>query len=288
MCAPARSDLRRTAVSRTRRWFAVAAMILFSSAPGCILWEAPPPTAEKLDVGLIVLYPGAYNSQWEMQGFHQGFRAAGRNEAIEVVQWARHLEQWLAPEGFSEAISAWAETEARRIATYKAAHPGARVTLLGYSSGAMIAILVAERMPENTPVDRVILMSAGVSRDYDLGPMLDNTIDGAVVYWSPLDEFAVGLVERLGTMDGDFQSPAARFGFATVHEKLTQIAWEPAMIEYGNHGGHLDYLVLPDWIRDFVARWIAGTADKPADPDPVPVAGKVAVSRRSSCRAHLD
>ena len=44
------------------------------------------------------------------------------------------------------------------------------------------------------------------------------------------------------------------------------------MVEYGNQGGHVEYLRLPCWIRDFVAPWIADTDDEPATPEPVPAA----------------
>ena len=240
-------------------WSAIAAVVVLPTLAGCNPWQAPEPTAGELDAGLVVLYPGAYNSQWEMSGFYEGLRAAGRGQAIHVAQWAGHLEQWLALAGFFEMVRDWAKAEAARIAGYKAEHPGAPVTLISYSGGAMMAILVTEQMPEGTEIDRVILMSPGVSRHYDLGAMLARTVDGAVAYWSPVDDFAIGLVQSLGTVDGEFAEPAASFGFAATHDKLVQVRWEPEMAQYGNFGGHMDYLFLVPWIRDYVAPWVADT-----------------------------
>ena len=225
--------------------------------PGCIFWTAPLPDDDQLADGLIVLYPGVYNSEWELQGFYEGLRATGNEAAIEIMPWSGPLEQWFFYDGFVAKTQTWAEGEAQRIADYKNAHADAPVTLVGYSGGAMAAIYVAERMPASTPVDRVILMSPGVSRYYDLSAMLDNTSQGAMAYWSPADTLAVTLVRKFGTVDGDHDTPAARYGFATEDERLTQIAWDPNMATRGNHGNHLDYLRAPDWIRDFVGPWIA-------------------------------
>ncbi len=254
-----------TVSSRVRLWLAIATAAMTQALPGCGLWQAPVPTAEELDAGLVVLYPGASNSHSEAMGCYQGLRTAGCDQAIEIVPWSRPLEQWWAPVGFFDTVRGWAKTEAERLAAYRAEHPAVPVTLIGGSSGAMIAILVTEQMPAGTAIDRVLLMSPGVSRYYDLDPMLKNTVEWAVVYWSPVDSFALGLARLFGTIDGEFEEPAAAFGFAGVHEKLMQFSWDPEMSRYGNYGDHLDPLFLVPWIRDFVAPWIAGADHGPED-----------------------
>jgi pimeloyl-ACP methyl ester carboxylesterase len=251
--------------SRTRPRLAIALVGVSQTLTACGLWQAPVPIAEELDAGLVVVYPGASNSQFEALGCYQGLRTAGCDQAIEIVPWSRPFEQWWAPVGFFNAVRGWAKTEAERLAAYRAEHPAAPVTLIGGSSGALIAILVTEQMPAGARIDRVLLMSPGVSRYYDLGPMLENTVDGAVVYWSPVDTFALTLVRLLGTIDGEFAEPAAAFGFAATHDKLVQFSWQPEMARYGNYGDHLDPLFLIPWIRDFVAPWIAGSDSEPPD-----------------------
>ena len=119
-----------------------------------------------------------------------------------------------------------------------------------------MAIIVTEAMPVGSEIDRVVLLSPGVSRDYDLTPMLENTAEQAIVYWSPFEQFTIDLVALLGTADGAFQEPAAAFGFATEHEKLLQIEWQPEMAELGNYGDHLDYFLSLPWISEYVASWV--------------------------------
>ncbi len=222
----------------------------------CGLWSPPLPTDAQREQGLIVLYPGAFNSTIEMSGFHAAFREEGIDQAIEIVPWGGFMEHVLDPE-FFDSVQPWVRGQAARLAAYRADHPGRPITLLGFSAGAMAAIMVTEAMPAGSQVDCVILMSPAVWRGYDLNPMLSNTGRGVVVYYSPEENLAVALTSVMGTADGHFEDPAAAVGFDTLHEKLTQVAWEPWMSEYGNGGEHADYYLNVEWLRAFVVPWIA-------------------------------
>jgi hypothetical protein len=224
---------------------------------GCDFWRPPTPTADDYEQGLIVMYPGAYNSHAEMVGFYDGMRAAGLQHAIEVVTWSRPLESFLYPDGFCDKLHTWAQIEAVRLAEHRAEYPDAPITLLGFSNGGMPAVLVAELMPVDDVIDSVILLSPGVWRGYDLAPMLEHVTQHVMVYWSDIDQLAINLIALYGTVDGHFTEPAATFGFDTEHEKLVQIPWDPNMRGYGNRGGHLDYWFNVPWIKDYVAPWVA-------------------------------
>jgi pimeloyl-ACP methyl ester carboxylesterase len=230
---------------------------LLATITGCELWRPPVPTPDELARGLVVMYPGVYNTTTEMYGFYTGLRAAGIDQAIEVRPWSLPLINFAVPAEFLHLERPWATTEALRVAQYRRDHPGAPVTLLGYSGGAMIAILVAEELPQGSSVDRVIMMSPGVSTTYDLGLMLDHTRHGAVAYWSQNDWVTNLITFNWGALDGVFGPSAATQGFAMTDQKLTQIEWGPDLAVYGNYGGHADYLFSVDWIRDFVAPWVA-------------------------------
>ncbi len=245
---------------RSARWHACFVMLLsvLLLPTGCEVWIPPALTAEELDRGLVVMYPGDFNSTSEMIGLYTGLREGGVDQAIEISKWSPPMESCYAREEFWEKFPAWAAEEAERLAAYQQAHPGAPVTLLGFSGGGMAAIVVAEHMPEGTAVDRVLLLSVGVSPDYDLLPMLENVRDRVIVYWSPREAgWGSLLLQWLGTVDGSFEAAAAISGFSTVHEKLIQVEWTPEMSELGNHGDHLDYFMNIPWISEYAASWIA-------------------------------
>ncbi|MFQ5411779.1 MAG: alpha/beta fold hydrolase [Phycisphaerae bacterium] len=203
----------------------------------------------------MVMYPGAANVYAELAAWHDGLREYGVQHAIEVMPWGIPWDA-LANLQSLDRNRGWSEREAERVAAYMDAHPDRPVTLIGYSSGAMIAIMVVESLPDEKHVDRVILMSATVSRDYDLTTMLENTNLGAIHYFSPSDAFSDFVSLNLGATDRVFDLPGATVGFSTESDKLIQVPWSPEMGHYGNHGGHFDILFRPPFIRDFMGPWV--------------------------------
>lgn len=224
-------------------------LILHSACQG---WTPPAATPEELDKGLVVMYPGVVNTTTELATVYVGLRDAKIDCAIEVVPWAIPMINFFMPTDFLRLQRPWAIVEANRIARYFDAHPGSPVTLLGYSGGAMMCILVAEELPENASVDWIIMMAPGVSTTYDLKPMLERTVRGAIVFWSASDTLTSQITMAWGTLDGLFVPAAAGFGFASKHPKLTQIEWAPGRLD-GNDGGHSGYISSASWIRDIVA-----------------------------------
>ena len=229
---------------------------VFLMITACDIWRPPPSTPEQFESGLVVMYPGAANVYTEMAAWHDGLREYGVQHAIEVMPWGQPWDALTNLESL-DRNRGWSEREAKRIAAYTDEHPDRPVTLIGYSSGAMIAIMVVESLPEQKHVDRVILMSATVSRDYDLTAMLENTRLSVIHYYSPADIFSEFVSLNLGATDRVFDLPGATVGFTIESDKLIQIPWSPEMRQYGNQGGHFDILFRTPFIRDFVGPWVA-------------------------------
>jgi pimeloyl-ACP methyl ester carboxylesterase len=160
------------------------------------------------------------------------------------------------PTGAQVRNDARAREEAARLAAYQQAHLDRPVTLLGYSAGCWFAVLTAERMPEGTALERVILMSAAIEKSYDLTKALNHTKYGIVHFWSPKDQFTRDISAEFNMGDSTKGDPAASFGFDLQDDRLTQIEWDPAWEQYGYYGEHSDYLILPGWIEQFVAPWV--------------------------------
>ncbi len=236
----------------------ISCVIVFLAGEGCDVWQPPPPTAQELDKGLVVMYPGSFNTTIEMIGFYNGLRDGGVNQAIVVHHWGGFMEHMIFPIGTTERNLATAQREAEFLANYKREHPDGFITLLSYSGGAAVCALIPQAMPPEVSVDRVVMLSPAISADYDLGPMLARLTDWAAVYWSPKDEFTPAVGGTLSLGDGTYGPPAATYGFSMVNGKLIQVEWRAEWEAYGVAGSHTDYVLMDQWIADIVAPWVLG------------------------------
>lgn len=241
----------------SRQVRAATAVCFMLFAAGCEIWRPPLPLPEEYEKGLVVMYPGSLNTTSEMVGFYEGLRSAGVDQAIEVVQWATFLEHMFDPVGAQERNSPRAQQEADRLAAVRRMNPDLPITLFGYSGGCWFATLVAERLPAGVTINRVILMSPAFDRAYDMTTALDRTSEGFVSFWSSGDDFTLEIRDIFSLADSTRGEPAATFGFPGDDPRLRQIAYDPAWEAYAHYGGHTDYVLLTDWIRDFVAPEVA-------------------------------
>ncbi len=252
--------LERSSVAHRMRKRSGIAVILTAWSTllaGCEAWFPLPPATDEYNRGLVLLYPGSFNTTSEMIGFYYGLKEGGVDQAIEVVKWAAFLDHMIDPEGAQVRIAARAHEEAARIKAYAEAHPGRPITLVGYSGGAWFAVATAERLDPSVSVDRILMMSPAIRRDYDLTAALAKTRLGAVCFWSPLDTFTVTIAATFNLADSTKSEPAATFSFDMDDTRLHEIEYDPAWREYGYYGEHEEYLLLVGWIAEFVAPWVA-------------------------------
>jgi len=242
-----------------RRIGCLAAVIVMLFNVSCAeTWLPPVPAKVELARGLVVFYPGSFNTKSEMVGFYTAFRDAGVEQAIEVMEWAPFLLHIVLPDQAYALHRQFAEAEADRLVAYMRAHPDCPVTLLGFSGGTMIALMVAEAMPEGMHVDSVILMSSPITREYDLTKSLQGARQ-IMHYWSPWERVPRLVALAFPLLDNEFGDPAASFGFAFQHERLIQLEWTPEMLRYFHAGDHMNYWINVPWIRDFIAPFVAQT-----------------------------
>jgi len=230
-----------------------AALMALSS---CNVWAPPAPAADALERGLLVMYPGAFNSDIELSQFYQAFETAKIPYAVEIKVWGTTERQILDPYGAYAELRATALSESERITAYRRAHPDVPIILLGYSAGAATALIAAENLPDDVEISRVIMLSPSVSRGYDVTGMLNHTKYGAVAYSSGQDWFVNFAMNVIGNNDLVWGDTAATFGFDSTDERLIQFRWEPSMLLYANAGGHWDYFLNRLWITDHVLPWI--------------------------------
>lgn len=159
----------------------------------------------------------------------------GKGRIVLDIQDARHLIDK-------------ANELAQQILEYQVTHPDRPIYLIGKSTGAIIVLMAAEKVPISS-LERIILLSPAVSPNYDLVPAIHSTRAGVISFHSSLDIAVLNWATTLvGTADrhynpsaglNGFVLPAAKTSAALDYERLIQINWSPSHAWYGHLGGHM-------------------------------------------------
>ena len=153
---------------------------------------------------------------------------------------------------------------ARRIYAYRQAHPNARICLIGYSSGASVALAAAENVPPQT-LDRFVLLAPSVAAKHDLRPSLLACKEGIDAFHSEWDVISIVLF-AMGTGDGIGLNVAGRSGFEQIGETphdvrlydgLRQHFWKGAEQWSGHDGSHFGCFG-PEFLRHQVLPKLMG------------------------------
>ena len=155
---------------------------------------------------------------------------------------------------------------AARIMAYQDRYPGRPIYLVANSGGAGPAMFAVEMLPEDRPVDGVVLLAGAISCDYDLKPVLKRTRKGILNCYSRKDWVILGLGTRLfGTSDRQFKDACGFAGFKipsnlngdeALYGKLKQIAWTPELISECDHWGTHACSSAESFVTRYVAQWI--------------------------------
>jgi len=249
---------------RATRWGLVAVAVDLLALSGCGVPDEIAPA--QLDRGYVAMLPGVEGSDWQLRGVFRGLRDAGLDGAIEVMEWGDWPMASLRNLTSYERNRRRAKGIADRLAAYGREHPERPITLIGYSGGGGVALFVAEALPDDVRLHRLILVAAAISPAYDLTRALARC-DRLVSFHSTSDWLLVGVGTRVfGTIDRQRTVSAGFVGFldeagaARALPRLEQVAWRPAWLKHGHYGGHIGYLARP-WARAVLARYVMGAAD---------------------------
>ena len=243
---------------KARRMTHVAVLTGIAMSQGC---QSPRSMVlpDDLDRGLVLMLPGVEGRSWQLSGAVKGLRDAGIEYRVEIPEWGSGLIRSLRNLTQLSANLKHAETVAARIVEYRSEHPDAPITVVGYSGGGGMAILVAEALPEGTRVDRIILIAAAISPRHDLSSARTRCRGEIVNFYSNGDWFTLGLGTRIfGTVDRSHSKAAGFVGFRDERDSLLQcdglkqIAWHEDWRRLGHCGGHLGWLARV-WSREILA-----------------------------------
>lgn len=209
----------------------------------------------------MLVLPGIEGPSGWNYNLARGLADGGVKASIEIFDWGTTI-----PGGMLiniadlERNQQMAEALRDRVVSYKRAHPGRPVHIIGHSGGGGIAVLAAEKLPDNVRVTSLVLLAAALSPDYDLGPALKHTQNGIFNYYSTYDRFFLDAGTRVaGTIDRSHTSAAGSVGFRRppgsdpeLYDKLHQIEWDKNMSWSGHWGDHFGW-TNPGFVRRYLA-----------------------------------
>ena len=239
-------------------------------AAGC---EKPslPNHDDRLPCGILYYLDGAGGGtalvNW-CGGVRDGMLEAGFPGACEMFTWQTGLGAVADQDVDVQYKRQKAGELAARIVEYRKQQPDAPVYLIGLSAGTVVAVFTAEAVPDDCPLDTVVLLGASIGANYDLTKALRHVRGKLYIFTSPNDGVLGLLMVATGTADRQPGSAAGITGFVMpagaseetqklYAEKLVTVSWTRDFERVGNYGHHLDN-VNKEFIRNYVAPLVMG------------------------------
>jgi pimeloyl-ACP methyl ester carboxylesterase len=196
---------------------------------------------------------------------------SGVTHEIRVFEWTHGKCRFLRDLQDAQHLQAEADRLADKVR--EALEEGRPVYLLGHSAGAGLVLATAGRLPPGS-LERVIVLSAAVSPDYDLRPALRAARGGVVSFSSTCDRLTLGWgTSQFGTVDRVYGPAAGLDGFRVpdaldaegqaLYARLVQRPWRWGMLLEGCGGGHHGP-TMPLFLARHVAPWLRGPAESGA------------------------
>jgi hypothetical protein len=257
--------LRRLAITTRHR--TEMARLIFSRIIGGDFFRHKPATAAFLEQGFTLVIPGVEAAGPFANGIRKGLIQGDVPGAVQHYFWGLPF-----PEGYFPNLMWIERTKAKgaelaaKIRSYQDRYPGRPIHLVANSGGAGPAIFALEMLPENRPIDGLVLLGGALSCDYDLRPALLRTRKGILNCYSHKDWMVLGFFTKLlGTSDRQFKEACGFVGFkipanlngdAPLYSKLQQIAWTPELISQCDHWGTHSFSASESFVTRYVAPWI--------------------------------
>jgi pimeloyl-ACP methyl ester carboxylesterase len=224
--------------------------------------QPPRPPMKK---GLVILVGGVGGVDFFLNAAEWALPHAGVPHEVVEFDWTH---------GFGKVFKDLQDTQhclrkAKELAAYvtkvNAGDPRRPIYLVGKSGGAGIVLAAVEQLPPMT-VERIILLSAAVSPDFDLRLALRATRREIISFNSSYDRLILGWgTTEFGTIDRFYGPSAGLKNFVIpqkldsedrlLYERLVQLSWNPHMILHGHTGGHFG-TSMPLFLEKEVAPWL--------------------------------
>ena len=225
-------------------------------------------TDERQEQGLIVVLPGIEGVSELNKDILKGLDLGGIKYAMPIRSWGRPVP--LIGMALSQVDVLGnrlaAHGLAKDIMKYQDEYPGRPVYVVGHSGGGGVAVFVAEYMDETHKLDGVLVLSASISKSYNLEKALNNTSRGIVNFYNRDDGGLLGLgTAIMGNVDGGHGLSAGLASFddpkdgdsvekKLAYGKLHQVEITKDMTLGGD--SHTA-VTRPAFVSIFIAPWVS-------------------------------
>ena len=221
---------------------AIAIAIAAACAAGCGGTNKEYVTPHRLERGLVIILPGIEGEGGYTYDVRAGLLRSAVDMAMPIHSWGRPIP--LAGPLINQMDVIGNRIAARRIAQmvtdYQDSHPDRPVYIIGHSGGGGVAVFAAEALPDDRKLEGLILLSASISKTYNLTKALSRCRCGIMNFYSGQDVGLLGVGTTLfGNVDGIRGPSAGLTGFDKKPVGLYEIAWREEMAQTGYTGGHL-------------------------------------------------
>ena len=215
-------------------------------------------TEERLDRGLVVILPGIEGRSEANENIRRGLVAAGVGSALPIYSWGRPIPIAGVLLNQVDVLGNYIAggNIARFISEYQDRHPGMPVYIVGHSGGGGVAVFAAEAMPEDRKLDGLILLSASISRSYDLTKALSRCRSGIVNFYNPDDALLGAGTIIMGNVDGGREPSAGRDRFTKPFPGLYQVRVDSSLSGDDAHFA----ATRPSFVSTRVAPWVSERA----------------------------
>jgi hypothetical protein len=226
--------------------------------------QAPPDRrAAQRGVVFLVGGIGGFDSMENMASVV--FPAAGIRHELREFSWTHGKGSFLKDLQDTRHVMQKAEELVGQIEQQHSRQPERPIYLVAKSGGTGLALLAAAQLSAGT-LERLILISAAVTPDYDLRPALRATRREVVSFCSKNDQLILNWGTRqFGTVDRFYGPSAGLRGFVVpsnldredrdLYLRLVQVRWKPRMLLHGYAGTHTS-TSTPGFLLAEVVPWL--------------------------------
>ncbi|MSU77782.1 MAG: alpha/beta hydrolase [Gemmataceae bacterium] len=230
------------------------------------IWAQRPPAQTESEPGLVIIVEGIGGIDMVGKSAKLSFKHANLPHDVHRFIWTHGTGKFLTDLQDTQHVLKKADELASFIRDYRARYPNRRIYIVAKSGGTGLTLFALRDLPANT-VERVILLSAAVSPNFDLRHALRATRGEIVSFHSRNDRMILSWgTSTFGTIDRHYGESAGLKGFVvplnqtdedrTLYRRLVQVPYTSRMLLAGVSNGSHSATSLPWFISSEVVPWL--------------------------------